>query len=379
MRCSKCNEYVPEGLGIKECPICGGELQEKSEKPAEEKNILESKRPLDENIYDDDSDITRKTICGIGALINVVIAIYCFQFLGSGGCVATSLTRFGNSIKIIVIGIAFVYFLSLLLRWIYKYWNNIYISIMSWTLMLAMSFAYGYICMSIVRPLAEKNAKKTEKVAKKMLKGADLFLPDEEFVLRDKNALKQGVKYLLLSFNEKSGYFADMNDSLRFFYINELLGRDHNFRNITNLDIEITSEKLQCDFILYSPDYQHFFAVLTYGKHFYHNGLILFCKREEETIDIYSYADCYSQYNLSGKDYLFGAITSDFNIRTLKTDEFSEYPHPFKKDFWYDKYFFSVITIQDENYLRYQTKLWYNRSEDKYEYAARPMFRIRFD
>ena len=30
MRCENCNEYIPEGLGIKKCHFCGGNLIEKT-------------------------------------------------------------------------------------------------------------------------------------------------------------------------------------------------------------------------------------------------------------------------------------------------------------------------------------------------------------
>jgi len=51
MRCSNCNEYIPEGLGIKKCHLCGGEVNEKSltqteKNAALEKNHLKEKESM---------------------------------------------------------------------------------------------------------------------------------------------------------------------------------------------------------------------------------------------------------------------------------------------------------------------------------------------
>ena len=62
MRCSKCNEYIPEGLVVKECPSCGNEVKEnvfiESQKTVEESSILDdktTKTPLTEK-----SKLTKK-------------------------------------------------------------------------------------------------------------------------------------------------------------------------------------------------------------------------------------------------------------------------------------------------------------------------------
>lgn len=409
MRCSKCNEYVPEGLGIKECPLCGGEVQEKSVKPIEEKITLESKRILEKKEENGQRElllkinITKIIIFVIGFIVNLIIAIYCIQSIRYCSEFATALINLGNKIAIIFIGIVFTSLFCLAVHFIHKYLSKYIILAVFISLILvgAMGIAYYNTCMSIInpKPLTEKqlikNAIKREeedkREATKLLKEAELFVPDKKIMASDKNILEQSIKNLLLSFSEQSEFSAEMNDSVRLFHINNLLSR--HYRNADTADFRIISDSLQCDFVLYSPDYQHFISVLTYYQHYpntinHYNGMVLLCERKENAIDVYSYTNPLNQYGwYSREDFLHRAI---FHMKssmgyhngldsryTFKTDEFLEYPHPLKRDFWQDKYFFSVISIQGENYLRYQTYIGYNFS--KPEYVVRPMYKIRLD
>jgi hypothetical protein len=336
-------------------------------------------------------------------IINLIIAFYCFQSIRYTSEFAGWLINLGTKIKIIFIGVVFSFISSLVVRLICKYVNN-ETNVFLFSIVLAGTINIGYynINISIInpKPLTEKqliksaikSAKENKKEATKLLKKAELFVPNEKIIESDKNTLGQGIKNLLLSFNEQSKFYPEMSDSLKLSHINELLSM--NYRKADTISFQMIADSLQCDFILYSLNYQHFIAVSTYYRYYEdrisnYNGLVLFCERKEDAIDVYSYTHPVSQSRgYTREEFLYMAILHmghmghySLSSKYLKTDDFLEYPHPLKKDFWHDKYFFSVVTIEDKNYLRYQTTLdrGYNRSKGKYEYVVRPMYKIRFD
>jgi len=410
MRCSKCNEYVPEGLGIKECPFCDGELQEKTVKPPDDKTILESekirileeKKEIRQRELLLKSNIIKTIIFVAGGIVNLIIAIYYIQSIGYTAEFAGALIKLGNKITVVFIGIVFTSFFCLAVHLIHKYWNK-YTVFISLILVGAMGVGYYNTCMSIInpKPLTEeqliknaiKRATEDKKEATKLLKEADLFMPDKKIIARDKLILEQSLKNLLLSFSEQSEFYPEINDSDRLSHINELLSS--HYRNADTTGFRMITDSLQCDLILYSPNYQHFISVLSYYEHRsnrteHYNGMVLFCERKEDAIDVYSYTNPLDQYGgYSREGFLHRAIlhmASSMGYHnglsskyTLNTNEFLEYPHPLKKDFWQDKYFFSVISIQDENYFRYQTELRYNHPDNKHKYATRPVYKIRLD
>jgi len=352
---------------------------------------------------DDDSlDVIKKTICAIGFIVNLIIAVYCIQSIKYTSEFAGALINLGNKIAIIIIGVAFASFFCLVVHLMHKYWNRIYVFI-SLILLGVMSVGYYNTCMSIINPKpptekqlvknAIKRTKEDEKEATKLLNVADLFVPNEKIIASDKNTLEQGLKNLLLSFREQSEFYIEMSDSVRLFHVNNLLSM--NYYNADTTAFRMIADSLQCDFIIYSPNYQHFISVLTYFENYenrteQYNGLVLFCERKDNAIDVYSYTNPLNQYGgYTRKGYLYRAILHMANSMgyhnglsskyTLNTDKFLEYPHPLKKDFWQDKYFFSVISIQDEKYLRYQTELRYDFSDSTYKYVTRPMYKIKLN
>ena len=285
-----------------------------------------------------------------GGIVNLIIAIYCIPLYRGPFAIL-------GQLGVVLIGVLFTKFYCAIVLLACKFCNK-YSVFISMIFVLAMGIGYYNFIMSDVnpKPLTEeqliknaiKRAKEHKKEASKLLKEAELFVPNDEIIAKDKGILEEA------------------------------------FRSIC--------DSIQCDFILYSQCYQHFISVLTYYQYYsnrteHYSGLVLFCEKEENTINVYNYTSPLDQYGgISREGYLHRAILHMKNSMgyhnglsskyTLKTDEFLEYPHPLKKAFWQDKYFFSIISIQGENYLRYQTELRYNHSNGKHEYIPRPVYRI---
>lgn len=333
-------------------------------------------------------------VLAISLILNLGIGIYFFQFLSGSTEFATALLSLFSKIKILAVSLILSIILTSIVCLIFYKFKNIVISIVIATLLLVFSLSLNYsISSSIACPvpytkeeqitISKERIKQDKEETNKMLKKAELFLPDNETITYDKNKIILGIKKLL-SFEGQSSELKKSKDSVNLIHINELFEKNYSSPDISTF--KTISDSLDCRFISYSPNYKHFIAILTYKTDTsefdlnYYNGLVLFCEKKNNKIFVFSYSHPVSQYNTYTKDeFLYDVILNHFFVMgeyTLEIGGFKKHPHPFKKEFWQSKYFFSIIKIDNENYFRYQTELGYNYKTSKNEYIKRGVYVI---
>jgi len=351
----------------------------------------------------DSDDLNRitKMAFWIGFVINLIIGLYCFQYLPNIG----SLEGFFKiHIRIGIISLCALMsgILCLAIRVIFKYSNEIFTWIFSAIVSIVIPFLNYNVCMAIAytKPLSieeqmhimEKEANNDKKQAQKLLSSAILFSPGKGTVLEDQNRLINNIKGLLSSFDELESNYGEMNDSVRLDLINRLLRRNFKILPDTTCFHSIR-DSLQCNFISYSPDFKHFIAILTSRQDSPHSdkycylGMVLFCEKKGKNIDIYSHTGY--QYDWYSREFYKNDIILRYfrnmgryflDSETYKKQS-SNILRKTQTRLQDEKFLFDTIVIQNKKYLRYQTESTrdYNTNTNRYSdgYSARPVYTIK--
>lgn len=320
-------------------------------------------------------------LIALNYISNILIGISLFKYLSKSSEFAATLIRYITMIKIlfICIVISSLYLLIITKLNQYKIKYKVIISI---SLLIIFYFINYNINYSIIFPKPISKEKQISKRIKKIeenkekalirLKTADIYRPSDRIVKKDKSILINGIKKHL-SINNFKG------DSLKKIY--DFFSADSTgFKSIYN--------SIDCPFIIYSPNHKFFIAIITFKRPFKHsdldsfNGTKLMCKRNKDSLEIYSTCNN-NNWNYYTKDaYLYETLSAQNFMGycpELRNEKNEIIPDVFEKKFWNSSFYFKKINVNNQLLYRFQTEEVYEYDKKIYQYIEKTKLVIQID
>lgn len=309
----------------------------------------------------------------ISYLSNILVGISLFKFLSKSSEFASKLIMYFSTIKILIISIIIssIYLLIITKLNQFKIKYKILISISLLILFPIINYKINY---SIILPKQISNEEliserkkiieENKKMALSNLEKAEIYRPTNCIVQKDRSILINGIKKQLALNNFKG-------DNLKKIY---------NFFSADSTGFKSIYSSLECPFIIYSPNYKFFIAIISFKRPYKvfgldsYNGTKLMCAKYKDSILVYSICNSNNWNYYTKEGYLYSNLSSkNFmgycpEFRKVKNETI---PDVFDRKFWTSNYFFRKIRVNNQLLYRFQVNEVYNYEKKIYQNIER--------